>query len=184
MVYTIEGKWKYKEHDWIAGPGSVVYETAASTHTLEVVDGRRRRICAHAGSGDRRSPVPRRERQHRRARKLEDLGCSAILPIASSMASSRKTSRHSTDLNFMGTPDIPRGPRDTQCFAARRTRRSGHISTPAPAWVIAGHRQREDGCVCTEHAARVASRSLPPPEPLSDRKSPREGETRGLGSRP
>ena len=37
MVYTIEGKWKYKEHDWVAGPGSVVYETAASTHTLEVV---------------------------------------------------------------------------------------------------------------------------------------------------
>jgi 2,4'-dihydroxyacetophenone dioxygenase len=37
LVYTIEGKWKYKEHDWIAGPGSVVYETAASTHTPEVV---------------------------------------------------------------------------------------------------------------------------------------------------
>ena len=38
MVYTIEGKWKYKEHDWVAGPGSVVYETAASTHTFEVVE--------------------------------------------------------------------------------------------------------------------------------------------------
>jgi hypothetical protein len=37
VVYTIEGKWKYKEHDWVAGPGSVVYETAASTHTPEVV---------------------------------------------------------------------------------------------------------------------------------------------------
>ncbi|MDD2047558.1 2,4'-dihydroxyacetophenone dioxygenase family protein [Pseudomonas putida] len=37
MVYTIEGRWKYKEHDWIAGPGSIVYETAASTHTPEVV---------------------------------------------------------------------------------------------------------------------------------------------------
>ncbi|MNV73212.1 hypothetical protein D3C71_1663480 [compost metagenome] len=37
MVYTIEGQWKYKEHDWIAGPGSIVYETAASTHTPEVV---------------------------------------------------------------------------------------------------------------------------------------------------
>ena len=37
MVYTIEGKWKYKEHDWVAGPGSIVYETAASTHTFEVV---------------------------------------------------------------------------------------------------------------------------------------------------
>ena len=37
IVYTLEGKWKYKEHDWVAGPGSVVYETAASTHTPEVV---------------------------------------------------------------------------------------------------------------------------------------------------
>ena len=37
MVYTIQGKWKYKEHDWVAGPGSIVYETAASTHTFEVV---------------------------------------------------------------------------------------------------------------------------------------------------
>ena len=33
MVYTIEGKWKYKEHDWVATPGSIVYETAASTRT-------------------------------------------------------------------------------------------------------------------------------------------------------
>ncbi|VVM48970.1 2,4'-dihydroxyacetophenone dioxygenase family protein [Pseudomonas fluorescens] len=37
MVYTIEAQWKYKEHDWIAGPGSIVYETAGSTHTPEVV---------------------------------------------------------------------------------------------------------------------------------------------------
>jgi hypothetical protein len=37
LVYTLEGKWKYKEHDWVATPGSLVYETAASTHTPEVV---------------------------------------------------------------------------------------------------------------------------------------------------
>jgi hypothetical protein len=37
IVYTLEGQWKYKEHDWVAGPGSVVFETAASTHTPEVV---------------------------------------------------------------------------------------------------------------------------------------------------
>jgi quercetin dioxygenase-like cupin family protein len=37
VVYTLKGKWKYKEHDWVAGPGSIVYETAASTHTPEVV---------------------------------------------------------------------------------------------------------------------------------------------------
>jgi quercetin dioxygenase-like cupin family protein len=32
-VYTVEGRWRYKEHDWIAGPGSFVFETAASAHT-------------------------------------------------------------------------------------------------------------------------------------------------------
>jgi 2,4'-dihydroxyacetophenone dioxygenase len=32
-VYTITGKWRYKEHDWVAGPGSFVYETASSAHT-------------------------------------------------------------------------------------------------------------------------------------------------------
>jgi 2,4'-dihydroxyacetophenone dioxygenase len=37
VVYTLKGKWKYKEHDWIAGPGSIVYETAASTHAPEAV---------------------------------------------------------------------------------------------------------------------------------------------------
>ena len=37
VVYTLEGQWKYKEHDWVAGPCSVVFETAASCHTPEVV---------------------------------------------------------------------------------------------------------------------------------------------------
>ena len=37
VVYTLKGKWKYKEHDWIASPGSIVYETAASTHAPEAV---------------------------------------------------------------------------------------------------------------------------------------------------
>ena len=32
IVYTIEGSWKYREHDWIAGPRSIVFETAASSH--------------------------------------------------------------------------------------------------------------------------------------------------------
>lgn len=32
-VYTLSGSWGYKEHDWIAGPGSFVFETAASAHT-------------------------------------------------------------------------------------------------------------------------------------------------------
>lgn len=33
IVYTIKGRWKYKEHDWTAVEGSVVYETAATSHT-------------------------------------------------------------------------------------------------------------------------------------------------------
>lgn len=32
-VYTLAGSWGYKEHDWTAGPGSFVFETAASAHT-------------------------------------------------------------------------------------------------------------------------------------------------------
>lgn len=37
MVYTLEGRWKQRENDWIAGPGSVVLGPAASRHTLAVV---------------------------------------------------------------------------------------------------------------------------------------------------
>lgn len=33
IVYTLQGRWKYKEHAWTAGPGSVVFETAGSAHT-------------------------------------------------------------------------------------------------------------------------------------------------------
>lgn len=32
-VYTVAGRWRYLEHDWVAGPGSMVFETAASSHT-------------------------------------------------------------------------------------------------------------------------------------------------------
>ncbi|PPE75315.1 cupin [Solimonas fluminis] len=33
IVYTLSGQWKYREHDWVATPGSVVYETASTEHT-------------------------------------------------------------------------------------------------------------------------------------------------------
>lgn len=39
IVYTIKGAWRYLEHDWIATPGSVVYETAGSSHTPVTVEG-------------------------------------------------------------------------------------------------------------------------------------------------
>jgi quercetin dioxygenase-like cupin family protein len=37
IVYTVQGRWKYREHDWIAAPGSIVYETAGSSHTPEAL---------------------------------------------------------------------------------------------------------------------------------------------------
>ncbi|HET8881936.1 MAG TPA: 2,4'-dihydroxyacetophenone dioxygenase family protein [Solimonas sp.] len=37
IVYTISGKWKYVEHDWVAGPGSVVFETASTEHTPQAL---------------------------------------------------------------------------------------------------------------------------------------------------
>lgn len=32
-VYTLTGSWKYAEHDWVATPGSFVFETAGTAHT-------------------------------------------------------------------------------------------------------------------------------------------------------
>jgi 2,4'-dihydroxyacetophenone dioxygenase len=37
IVYTVAGRWKYREHDWIAEKGSIVYETAGSSHTPEAL---------------------------------------------------------------------------------------------------------------------------------------------------
>lgn len=37
IVYTAKGTWRYLEHDWVAVPGSVVYEAAASIPTPAAV---------------------------------------------------------------------------------------------------------------------------------------------------
>ena len=34
--YVIKGQWRYLEHDWVARPGSYVYEPPGDTHTLVV----------------------------------------------------------------------------------------------------------------------------------------------------
>ena len=34
FAYTISGKWRYLEHDWIATSGDFVYETPGEAHTL------------------------------------------------------------------------------------------------------------------------------------------------------
>jgi 2,4'-dihydroxyacetophenone dioxygenase len=36
--YVIDGRWHYLEHDWVAEPGSFVYEPAGDTHTLVIDD--------------------------------------------------------------------------------------------------------------------------------------------------
>jgi 2,4'-dihydroxyacetophenone dioxygenase len=36
--YTLRGRWRYLEHDWIAGPGTFVYEPAGEAHTLVIMD--------------------------------------------------------------------------------------------------------------------------------------------------
>jgi 2,4'-dihydroxyacetophenone dioxygenase len=39
IAYTVKGAWKYKEQDWIATPGSVVFEPAAISHQPETIEG-------------------------------------------------------------------------------------------------------------------------------------------------
>ena len=34
IVYTVQGAWRYLEHEWTAKAGDFVYETAGSQHTL------------------------------------------------------------------------------------------------------------------------------------------------------
>ncbi len=36
-AYVLQGSWRYLEHDWVATPGSYVYEPAGGRHTLEVL---------------------------------------------------------------------------------------------------------------------------------------------------
>jgi len=33
-AYTFSGRWRYLEYDWVATPGSLVYEPPGTTHTL------------------------------------------------------------------------------------------------------------------------------------------------------
>ena len=36
--FTIHGVWRYLEHDWIAKPGTFIYEPAGEAHTLVVLE--------------------------------------------------------------------------------------------------------------------------------------------------
>ena len=37
-AYTFEGKWCYEEYDWVAEPGTYVFEPPGTTHTLKVLE--------------------------------------------------------------------------------------------------------------------------------------------------
>jgi hypothetical protein len=34
--YTMRGRWRYLEHDWIAEPGTYIHEPAGEAHTLVI----------------------------------------------------------------------------------------------------------------------------------------------------
>ena len=36
--YVIKGRWKYLEHDWVATPGTFIYEPAGEAHTLVITE--------------------------------------------------------------------------------------------------------------------------------------------------
>ena len=36
--YTIRGHWRYLEHDWVAKPGTYIYEPAGEAHTLVIAE--------------------------------------------------------------------------------------------------------------------------------------------------
>lgn len=36
--YTIAGRWRYLEHDWVAKPGTFVFEPAGEAHSLVITD--------------------------------------------------------------------------------------------------------------------------------------------------
>ena len=51
-VYTLQGRWKYVEHEWIAAAGSLVFETAASRHTPQALDNTEPVITLNILGGD------------------------------------------------------------------------------------------------------------------------------------
>lgn len=36
--FTMRGHWRYLEHDWVAKPGTFIYEPAGEAHTLVVTE--------------------------------------------------------------------------------------------------------------------------------------------------
>ena len=36
-IYTVQGRWKCREHEWVAGPGSLVIEPASACNTPQIL---------------------------------------------------------------------------------------------------------------------------------------------------
>ncbi|MDM4765038.1 2,4'-dihydroxyacetophenone dioxygenase family protein [Pelomonas sp. SE-A7] len=53
ILYTVSGRWKFAEHDWIAGPGSVVFQTAGSRLSAEVLSEDEPTVVLAVAVGDR-----------------------------------------------------------------------------------------------------------------------------------
>jgi quercetin dioxygenase-like cupin family protein len=53
IVYTLAGRWKLQEEDWIAGPGSVVVLPASSAHTACVLEDSGEALVFAVASGER-----------------------------------------------------------------------------------------------------------------------------------
>ncbi|SAL05759.1 cupin [Caballeronia calidae] len=61
IVYTLQGRWKYREHDWIASKGSVVYEVAGSSHTPQALPDEDNIITLNIVQGDLLFLNPRKQ---------------------------------------------------------------------------------------------------------------------------
>lgn len=53
IVYTLAGRWKLLEEDWIAGPGSMVVLPATSAHTACVLNDSEDALVFAVASGER-----------------------------------------------------------------------------------------------------------------------------------
>lgn len=53
MAYTLAGRWKVLEEDWIAGPGSLVVMTAAASRTPQVIGDNGEALVLTIVAGDR-----------------------------------------------------------------------------------------------------------------------------------
>src|ERR1700746_591205 len=50
-AFTLRGRWRYLEHDWVASPGDYAFEPPGETHTLVVPDDGEERAPLFQGTG-------------------------------------------------------------------------------------------------------------------------------------